>query len=187
MKITVSYIHNMTLESRILSAATKDQALDVAKSIGDNRESFELLMNLFLSTQYRECQRAAWILGQVVDEFPEMILPYLPTLLDRLRDPFAHDAVKRNTVRALQFIDIPEDLWGETVDVCFKLLRSGQEPIAVKVFAMTVIFNICRSVPEISEELKITIEDQLPFSSAGFKNRGSKILRALESGSSTLK
>ncbi len=88
-------------------------------------------------------------------------------------------AVKRNTLKILQFVDIPEDLLGITADICFRLLNDGKEPIAVKVFAMTVIFNIVKKYPELNEELKISIEEQMPFASAGFKSRGNKILKAL--------
>ncbi|MCK5279227.1 MAG: hypothetical protein KAQ62_19445, partial [Cyclobacteriaceae bacterium] len=58
-------------------------------------------------------------------------------------------------------------------------LNSGKEPVAVKVFAMTVLFNIVQVYPELSEELEISIEEQMPFCSAGFKSRGRKVLKAL--------
>ncbi len=80
----------------------------------------------------------------------------------------------------LQFIDIPEELLGLTAELCFNFLNSGQESIAVKANAMTVLFNIVKKYPDLKEELKITIEEQLPFGSTGFKNRGSKILKALK-------
>jgi hypothetical protein len=90
-----------------------------------------------------------------------------------------NDAVKRNTLRVLRYVEIPEDLMGIAADICFKYLLSGKEPVAVKVHAMDVLFNITRKFPELKEELKLAIEDQMPFGSAGFRSRGGKILKSL--------
>jgi hypothetical protein len=45
---------------------------------------------------------------------------------------------------------------------------------------MTVLFNIVKKYPELKDELKMSIEDQLPYGSAGFKSRGRRILKSLE-------
>jgi hypothetical protein len=50
----------------------------------------------------------------------------------------------------------------------------------VKVFGMTVLANLCEKLPELKNELRIIIEDQMPYGSAGFKSRGSKILKKLQ-------
>ena len=53
----------MSLESRILNAETKELAYTTAELIGDDQQSFKTLVELFLSADYRQCQRASWILG----------------------------------------------------------------------------------------------------------------------------
>ena len=45
---------------------------------------------------------------------------------------------------------------------------------------MTVLYNITLKIPELADELKIIIEDQMPYGSAGFKSRGKKILKGLQ-------
>lgn len=45
---------------------------------------------------------------------------------------------------------------------------------------MTVLFNLTKHVPDIAHELKIVIEDQMPYATAGVKNRGDRILAELE-------
>ncbi len=50
---------------------------------------------------------------------------------------------------------------------------------AVKAFAMQILCNICEKEPELANELMMIIEDQIPHSSIGFKNRGTKILKLL--------
>ena len=168
----------MNLKKKILKADFKDQAEFAALQIGNDEYQFGLLMELFFSNDYRTCQRASWVLAHCIDNYPRLIEPYLSKMVNNLYKDIG-DASKRNTVRAFQFVDIPENLWGKTIEICFRFLNSGIEPVAIKVFSMSVLYNLSELVPEIKEELKISIENQLPLSSAGFKSRGKKILQEL--------
>ena len=114
-----------------------------------------------------------------VEAHPWLIEKHLKPILENLQNP-VHDAVKRNTIRIIQSMDIPEELLGLTAELCFKFLNSGTEPVAIKAFSMTVLFNIVKKYPELKDELKMSIEDLLPYGSAGFKSRGRKILKSLE-------
>ena len=168
----------MNLEQEILRADFKDQAAYAAEIIGDNDERFVALMKLFFSSDSHTCQRASWVVLHCIDQHPTLIVPHLKKMVNNLyNNPI--DAVKRNTIRALQFVEIPKSLWGKTIEICFQFLQSSTEPIAIKVFSMSVLYKLSQSVPEIKEELKVIIEDQLPYSSAGFRSRGSKVLKKL--------
>jgi len=169
----------MDIKTELLKEHSKQQAKKIAGFIGKDTKRFDVLMRLFLDTNYRITQRAAWVLSHCIDEYPNLILPYIEQIVLNLKED-TPVAVVRNTVRILQLVDIPEDHWGITADACFKFLASTTQPIAVKVFSMTVLANICVKVPELKHELKILIEDQLPYGSAGFKNRGKKTLKLLE-------
>ena len=169
----------MNLRQAILKDYSKKHALQLAEYIGENTKRFDELMQLFFNGTHQITQRSAWVVGICYDKNPSLITPYLKELVMNLRNE-VHDAVKRNSVRILQNVDLPEELLGETADVCFHLLSSRVEPVAVKVFSMTVLLNIVKKVPELKNELKIVIEDQLPYGSAGFLSRGKKTLKALE-------
>ena len=168
----------MTLREEILKEHSKPHTIYLSNKIGPNQEAFDELLELFLGDEYRVTQRAAWVVSYCVEAHPWLIEKHLKSIVENLKRP-VHVAVKRNTVRILQFIDIPEDLMGLTADICFRYLNSGKEPVAVKVFAMTILYHIVKVYPELSEELEISIEEQMPYSSAGVKSRGTKILKAL--------
>ncbi len=172
----------MDLRTTLLSRHSKEHTLRVADQVIEEG-LFDKLMYHFLHDTgegYRITQRAAAIVNEVCERKPEWLEPYYERVILNLRND-VHDAVKRNTVRLLQFHDIPEDLLGEAADVCFKLLESAKEPVAIKVFSMTVLFNIVKRVPELKSELEYMIEEQMPYGSAGFVSRGKKILKALKS------
>jgi hypothetical protein len=44
---------------------------------------------------------------------------------------------------------------------------------------MTVLANLAKSEPDLGQELKIIIQDQLPYASAGFQARARAILPQL--------
>jgi len=167
----------MDLKKVLLQEHSKAQTNKVVAYIGDDPEKFKQLMKLFFDETYRVTQRAAWPMSICVEKNPALIKPYLSKMIDKLADQTV--AVKRNSVRALQFLDIPSRLQGKAVNTCFELLNSPSEAIAVKVFAMTVLANICEKQPDLANELRLSIENQMPLGSAGFKSRGKKILARL--------
>ncbi|MGK7395899.1 MAG: hypothetical protein ACNS62_15070 [Candidatus Cyclobacteriaceae bacterium M3_2C_046] len=168
----------MDLKQAILEEHSKAQAEKIKAYVGPDQEKFALLMNLFLNETYRVTQRAAMAVGLCAQKYPFLIKPYLELMIKNLQKP-VHDAVRRNTLRILQNQEIPPDLQGETMDICFSILNTNSEPIAIKVFAMTVLTNLAEIYPELSHELILIIEDQMPYGSAGFKSRGNKILKKL--------
>ena len=140
-------------------------------------------MKLFLKGEYRITQRAAWIISHCADEHPAIILPYLGRMLDRMLEPGVHVAVKRNVIRILQNIKIPDSLTGKVATICFDMLASPKEPIAVKCFSMTVLANIARQEPDLKNEIRILIEREVMNGSAGLRSRGAKILAKLSASS----
>ncbi len=167
----------MDLKKEILKEHSKAQAHKLTDYVGNSRTRFKALVEVYLGGPYRVTQRAAWPLSICAERSPNLILPHLKKLLDFLSKPDIHDSVKRNTIRLLQFIDIPKRNYGQVTELCFKYLQSKNEPIAVKVFSMTVLSKIIKDEPDLRNELKMIIEDQMPYASAGFVSRGKKILR----------
>ncbi|MEM8906884.1 MAG: hypothetical protein AAGD05_03475 [Bacteroidota bacterium] len=168
----------MDIKAALLEEHSKAQALKIADYVGQHPEYFETLLSLFLHENYRITQRAAWPLVFVVEAQPQLIKPHLRKVVENLQGA-VNVAVKRNTLRFLQLMDLPEDLLGLAAEICFAFLDDPQEAIAVRVFSMTVLYNICVKEPELGNELRMVIEDHLPHGSAGFKSRGKKILKAL--------
>lgn len=169
----------MNLEEELLKEHSKAQGTKIANYAIIDKNRFDDLMQIFFSSDYRLNQRAAFAINICYDKKPDIITPYLEKLVKNLKRKGLHDAVKRNTVRILQFIELNEDLQGEIYDICFNYLTSKDEPIAVKAFSMRVLANVCQNYPELKNELIPIIEDMIPHGSSGIKNRGKKILKEL--------
>lgn len=165
----------MNIKTALLEEHSKAQALKITSYIGKSSKRFDELMTCFFDDDWRLNQCAAYTLNFVVDNHPFLFKPYLEKAIHNLKSP-KHDAVKRNTLRILQDYEIPEDLQGTVVDLAFDFLASPKEPIAIRVFSMSVIFNVAKQEPDLLHELKILIEEGMPTASAGYKSRGKKIL-----------
>jgi hypothetical protein len=176
----------MDFRKEILKEHSKEQAHKLADYVGSNPSRFKSFVEVYLAGPYRVTQRAAWSLSIIAEQHPKLLAPHLKKLLDFLSKSGIHDSVKRNTMRLLQFIDIPKRNYGQVAELGFAYLQSKKEPIAVKVFAMTVLARIVKDEPDLRIELKMIIEDQLPYSSAAFISRAKKVLKEIDKLSKTL-
>ncbi len=175
----------MDLKKEILKEHSKAQAHKLTNYVGNSDARMKALIAVYLEGPYIVTQRAAWPLSLCAENHPELIVPHLKKLLDFLSKLGIHDSVKRNTIRLLQFIDIPKRNSGQIAELCFEYLQSKQEPIAVRVFSMTVLSKIMRDEPDLRNELKMIIEDQMPYSSPAFISRGRKVLKEINALSKT--
>jgi hypothetical protein len=169
----------MDLKKEILKEHSKKQMTKVVDYVGDNPNRFKGLIQVFLAGPYRVTQRASWPLSYCVEKHPHLIKPHLKTILDYLPKPDVHDAVKRNIIRLLQYIEIPKKLQGKIADICFGFLQDKKEPVAVRVFSMSVLTAIASENPDLKRELKLIIEDALPHASPAFLSRARKVLKEL--------
>jgi len=167
----------VNLREEILKEHSKAQCEYIVAWIGSDQSRFDELLHLFLTDEYRVVQRSAWPLSYCVIAHPEFISRYWRQLIDNLFKPGIHMAVKRNTIRMMEGIGIPEDYEGEMMDLCINYVASPTEAVAVKAHSLTILGKLCRKYPEIIPELKLIIEDQLPHQTPAFKARAKRLLK----------
>ncbi|HEV8285252.1 MAG TPA: hypothetical protein VGQ09_13135 [Chitinophagaceae bacterium] len=169
----------MDLRETILAEHSKANCNKIVKWVGHSQERFDELFNLFLNSEYRINQRAAWPLSYCVIDHPHFIAKHFSKLIKNLHKPGIHDSVKRNTVRLLQHVDIPEKFHGEVMDICFSYISSTDEPVAIKAFSLTILQNLSKHYPEIKNEIKLIIEERWEYETVAFKTRAKKFLKSL--------
>lgn len=165
-----------TLRNMVLEARTKKQVDAVVDWVGTDQQRFDELVHQFLTGGYRLTQRAGWPLSYIAMAQPLLIAKHLKKMIDNLRQPHLHNAVKRNTVRILQQMDVPEELQGELMETCFKFIQAVDEPAAVKAFSLTILHNLSKKYPEILPEIKAIIADRPDHQTAAFKSRAKLFL-----------
>jgi hypothetical protein len=168
------------LKTMILAEHSFANSQRIVRWIGHEQARFDLLMQLFLENEYRVTQRAAMSISHFFDKNPDFFQNWLPKMVDFMKKKDAHDAVKRNVLRILQTINLPDELLGEIADCTFRFAADPNEPGAIRCFSMSVAWRICQKEPELSPELRHIIEENLPHATTAFKNRGGKILAEMK-------
>lgn len=167
----------MNLREAVIENYSKENCAAIVQWVGSSQQRFTELFNLFLSGEYRVTQMASWPLSYCVEAHPVFINTNFKKLLTHLHKPGLHDSVKRNSMRLLQFVDIPEKYQGEVMNFCFQYLENPTEAVGIKAFSLTVLGNLAKRYPEIIPEVKLLIEDQLPHQTAAFKSRAKAFLQ----------
>jgi hypothetical protein len=166
----------MDIRQALMAEHSKRQTMAIVEYIGDDDRRFADLMKIFFAGEYRLTQRAAGTMNYCAERRPELIRPYLPKLLDCLKRDDAHDAVKRNVVRMLQYVEIPPRLAGKIYSHCVDLVDDAYEPVAVRAFALTVAARIAKSEPDLMNELRLIVLKHLPHATAAFQKRAREVL-----------
>jgi hypothetical protein len=149
----------MDILQKLSSGHNKAITNAIVKYIGDDKERFAELVNLFLKGDYRITQRAAWPLGYVAIENPGLVKLYIGRFIKKLGEPGLHPAIPRNILRVFQTMDIPEKYRGSLLDICIRYITSENIPVAIRAFAITTAANICKHYPELKNELLIILNE----------------------------
>ena len=168
----------LDIRSALLAEHSKRQTMAVVRYIDADPERFAELMKLFLGDTYRLSQRAAWAVNYCAEHTQELVKPYFGKLVEQLERDDAHPAVRRNVARMLQFVDIPKRLDGRVFDACYNLVDDAEQPVAVRVFALTVAAKIAQNQPELLNELRLIAAKHAPHTTIAFRVRAKRVLSA---------
>jgi len=122
--------------------------------------------------------KAVWVMDKINDTQPDLILPFLKPMLE-IVEKLKQSGQKRHMLKLLSLHPLPAEPTGEFIDYCFNILQSRTEPVAGRVHAMQLLYNIAEIIPEFKNELRIVIEDVMIEGTAGIRSRGSKLLKSL--------
>lgn len=174
-------INDMELQSMVNNMMSMKEAEWVATSAIENPAIFLKLLEYSQSSDRKLAFRASWTLTKVCDKFPEIIYPYLSQIVEAL-DKLDNESALRSLLRIISFSDleiINSRHHGILADFCFNTLNSGFSAIAVKVYAMEILYRLSLIYPELANELSALIRILLENGSAGITSRGRMILKRL--------
>ncbi len=160
--------------------ASRTNSYKVVALVGEDYKNYKELVGLIVDYECPVSEKAAWAMNHCFEEGLGFFEDYFEQLVPVIGSSIYSDSVKRNIVRILQFVEIPEKYQASVIDSCFDLVMKKQTAIAVKAFALGVLEKMVKLYPELKNELVAVIEDLLPKASSGLKNRGQHILKRLK-------
>lgn len=146
----------LNLKDELLPDIREFKAPALAQKIIDSNQIAELV-SLAFEKDHLLSSRAMWVLGHCSDLDYDAIIPYHIKLVNNLKQNNLHNGVIRNTLRLFQKYPVPKKTESFILDKCFEYIKNPAEAIAVRAFAITVVFNIAKPYPELLNELLIVL------------------------------
>jgi len=171
----------MNISDQLRAEISRKNADNIAHYIGNDPELFKQLIDVLFKGASPLPHRASWVVSTISDRYPELVRPYLKKIVSYI-EKFDHPGIRRNLLRYIAVEDIPEVLQGKMYDVCYRWLQSRNEPPAVKVHCMQILFNITEKEPDLRQELKLIIEELTDHESAAIKSRSEQLMKKMAIG-----
>ena len=157
----------------------------------DHPEWMQILLEKIKEPPGKTANFAARIYELICKKNIALSLLYLDDFCDLLLK-VKPDAVVRSSAKVCELMSVEyfikkDPLFINTLktDHFEKIIEAGfqwmitDQKIAVQVYTMQTLYLIGTKYPWIQNELVLTIEKNIPHSSAGYKNRGNKVIRAI--------
>lgn len=160
----------MNLQEELARENSRAQADRITAWVGADRQRFGEVFARMLGNDRKSAQRAAWVVSLAGEAHPELLRGRVGVMLNHLRRPDLHPAVARAVFRLLQTVPIPGPHHNRAAQESLTAL-GGSAPVAVKVFAMTVLKRLAAPYPEWLAEIRALVSEQLADASPGFRSR----------------
>lgn len=131
-------------------------------------------LSKLLELEHKIASRFLWLLGGIGMANPNKLFNELPFLLDlsnRL-DPVYQTSFANFWLIA----GVPPENEGVAIDLLFKWLLSKDTNVTIKSRSLSVLFKLTTKYPELKNELRLCLEDQMDKHSYEFKKKATKIL-----------
>jgi hypothetical protein len=175
------------IQDILLGEISKRNAQELARMASENKAILDELWSYALTDNDPLNWRSAWVIKNIREQNPHLIAPFIDKMIMALPG-LKKTGVKREFLSMIREVPLPEDeeKLGVLLERCFLWLSNAGESIAVKIYCMTILFEIYKVIPEIKTELISTIEVAMQEGSAGIVNRGSKTISAMQRNKHTL-
>lgn len=151
------------------------------KEIESHPEFFSMLMDVALHSNKPFSWRAAWMADKIHDNHPDLVIPWLDKMIQAL-DKNLQTGKKRHFLKLISLNQINKKHHLYLMDYSLDVFTSGKEPVATRVHAMQILYNISESEPEFKPELLAIIQHEIEVHpSAGISSRGKKLAKKLNS------
>ncbi len=135
-------------------------------------------LSTLLSCDKKVALRFTWLLSEIGEINPNKLLSALPFLFE-LSDKIKHIDFVNSFATYWRIAGIPCENEAKAIDLLFGWLQSASTNVTTKSRALFVLFELTKKYPELKNELKLCLMDQLDKNSNDFNKRANKILTQL--------
>lgn len=159
-----------------MATSTGELRKNWASTIIEKDLSLKELSSLLQSDQ-KVASRFLWLLSDVGIANPDKLhaeLPFLFDVCERL-----HPEYKSTFASFWLYVGVPVENEGQAIDLLFHLLQSTDTNVTTKSRALLVLAKLAKKYPELKNELRICIDEQIGNYSNDFRKRAMKVRKEL--------
>lgn len=155
------------------------QADFIADIVLKKPELIDELIQIVFSNKEPLSRRASWPMRIISDRNAMVLQPYLPFIIEKIPN-IKSVSILRAMLAILVNSDIPENHQGEMLQFTSQILINSNSPVALLIYSSDIFYKLSLKEPELLNELRLMLEQLLPFGSAGVKSKCRKILKKIE-------
>lgn len=168
------------LEIALQDRLSKKELISLANQIGADEELYFYLWKQVQKGSDRYSRMAVWLLEQCSLRYPFLITKIMDEIVAFLPQP-NHNGIHRGLIKILAHAEhIDEEHQGILYSLSIDWMLDPQKHVAIKVFCMEIAYIIAREEVDLQEELRLVINDQIPYNSVAFAARAKKILKLMK-------
>lgn len=151
----------------------------LVRQLENNPEDLKLLIKQALENDHPKSWRAAYIADKINENHPELIAPFIPEIIGRLKTE-NNTSKKRHYLKLISLHKFSGKHVSFLVNYCLKCFTLASEPVANRVHAMQILFNISEVETDFKPELLSIIEHEMELHpTPGIVSRGKKLVKKL--------
>ena len=168
----------MTLSELILSDYNRVHADFVADYIITNPELMPEMLELVFKLEEPLSRRAAWSFRIISQKKVSIVEPFVNELINKIRD--VNDVpILKLILAVLVETDIPQEYHGEILQFTSEILTDSNSSIASLIYSMDIFYKLSLKEPDLLNELRLMLEQILPYGSPGVKNKCGRLIRRI--------
>jgi len=131
-----------------------------------------------IHAEYPVAMRFSWLIGDLCEQKPELVFPTISYFFSA-RDQIKIKNFDRSLAKLFWLSGVPSEIESEVIDELFKWLHDPKITVSTKNYSLFALQKLTVIHPELKNELRIVIEDQLGKNSSSFEKRAGVILGEL--------
>lgn len=153
----------------------------VVQYVGHSPERYGEAFQLTMKDIYPLSMRAGRVVMLCTERHPDLFRPYIHQSVIQL-PTIQVDGVKRTLLQIFGSVhfQMDEDEMGQLFDCCLSFFENPSEAIAVRALALTVLYELSKKFPEVTDELIALVESYEGQVSRGLQGRCTIIKKQLE-------
>ncbi len=165
----------------ILADSSRSLIDSVVSLVEMKPELFVTLFELVFANEKQYSQRAARVVYYLIAGRPDLFEKYSEIILEKIPE-MPDESIKFSLLKVFNVCKLPKDeeKLGLLTNICFDLVEAKVTRIALKVYAIEVLFRISAIYPDIKRELIFLLEKYSNGAQTAFKTRARKIIISLK-------